>query len=157
VLVGITAALAGMWIVDVANGYIFANKNMSTAQKAQLAMTRLVKEFEAINSIDTASTNGTQIRYTRTDNTLGTTPYYTVSVTVSGTLQLAGNTLTDTVSAFALRYCGESELNYATCPRVSWQPAGVTEPSRIIEISLTLTAGDNIPVTFVQRVIPRNL
>ena len=51
VLVGITAALAGMWIVSIANGYIFAKMNASTIQKGQLAMARISKELSAIQSI----------------------------------------------------------------------------------------------------------
>ena len=70
VLVGITAALAGMWIVSVANGYVFAKMNASTVQKAQLAMTRLEKEFVAIRSVTIAGTG--QITYTRPDSVLGT-------------------------------------------------------------------------------------
>jgi prepilin-type N-terminal cleavage/methylation domain-containing protein len=155
VLVGITAALAGMWIVSVANGYIFAKMNASTTQKAQLAMTRLVKEFAAIQSV-TTPTSGTQITYTRTDSSLSGT--VDGSVTTNGSLlQLNGNTLTDSVSEFTLRYCSNGDLTQPTCPRIAWAPVGATEPSRIIEITLKLTAGNNTPVTFVQRVTPRNL
>ena len=63
VLVGITTALAGMWIVSVANGYVFTKMNANTVQKAQLAVTRLAKEFAAIKSVDTniINTNATKI------------------------------------------------------------------------------------------------
>jgi len=157
VLVGIMAALAGMWIVSVANGYVFAKMNASTVQKAQLAMTRLTKEFGAISSVTSADSG--QITYTRTDNTLALVP---VTVSLSGNaLQInmnntGGNTLTDTVSGFTLRYCSNSELNQATCPRDTWEPSGATEPSRIIEITLTFMGANDTPSTFVQRVTPRN-
>ena len=150
VLVGITAALAGMWIVSVANGYVFAKMNASTTQKAQLAMTRLVKEFSSINLI--TSSSGNQIIYTRTDSVLATTSPYTVSQTGSNSLLLNGYILTDSVSVsgFTLRYCSTNDL---TCTSDTWIP-GV---SKIIEIKLTLMGGSNTPVEFVQRVIPRNL
>jgi len=152
ILVGITAALAGMWIVSVANGYIFAKMNASTVQKAQLAMTRLTKEFSAISSV--TSGNSGQIVYTRPDSNLNP-----VSVTVSsggGLLQIGGNTLTDSVSGFTLRYCSNSELNQASCPRVTWAPTGATDPSKIIEIELRLKGADNTDSIFTKRVAPRN-
>jgi prepilin-type N-terminal cleavage/methylation domain-containing protein len=148
VLVGITAALAGMWIVSVANGYILAKTNAGTRQKAQLAMTRLVKEFTAINAI--TSSNDTQITYTKASAT-GTTSSITVSQTGSSspyTVELGGNTLIDRVSAFTLQYCN----NATSCSSIgsSWSPT-----SKIIQISLTLIDAPNTPFTW--RVVPRNL
>ena len=154
VLVGITAALAGMWIVSVASGYVFTKMNANTVQKAQLAVTRLAKEFAAIKSVDTniINTNATKISYTRTDAS-GSPVLATVSST-GNALQLnvnntGNNTLTDSVSSFALTYCDNA--NSTGCPS-TW-----TSASRIIEISLTLTGANNTPSTFVQRVTPRNL
>ena len=71
-LVGVIAVMAGMWIVSIANGYIFTKMNMETTQKAQLAMTRLEREFSAISAVTTASTNASQITYTRPDMASGT-------------------------------------------------------------------------------------
>ncbi|MCX6224404.1 MAG: prepilin-type N-terminal cleavage/methylation domain-containing protein [Bacteroidia bacterium] len=155
ILVGITAALAGMWIVSVANGYIFAKMNASTTQKAQLAMTRLTKEFSAIQTVTAASATG--ITYTRTGVTPSTVPV-TVSLNVNALLlnvnSTGAQTLTDSVSYFALKYCDEP-----TCSNTTPFHAGTSwlTSSRIIEITLTLTAGNNTPITFTQRVTPRNL
>jgi prepilin-type N-terminal cleavage/methylation domain-containing protein len=161
VLVGITATLAGMWIVSVANGYVFTKTNASTVQKAQLAMTRLSKEFSAISAVTATTPTPTSITYTRTNETLGVD---TVTVSLNGndleiTVNGVGpNILTDSVSGFTLRYCSNSQLNQTTCSRTAWAPPpSGEEPSKIIEISLTLKAGSNTPVPFVQRVIPRNL
>lgn len=158
ILVGITAALAGIWIVSVANGYIFARTNASVSQKAQLALNRLTKEFSAIQTVNIANTNGTQITYTRTRVTGGTPGTVSVVLSwggISGNplqLNVAGagaQTLTDSVSSFALAYCDSP--NSASCP-ATWSAT-----SRIIEITLTLTAGNNTPVTFTRRVTPRNI
>lgn len=154
VLVGITAVLAGMWIVSVANGYVFAKLNAKTAQNGQLAMTRLVKEFTSITSIDSANTSHDIITYTRTDSALGSVSAI-VSLPLNGnTIQMninnaGNNTLTDSVSSFTLAYCDNPDST--SCPS-TW-----SSTSRIIEITLTLTGGNNTPVTFVQRVAPRNL
>ena len=154
VLVGITSALAGMWIVSVANGYVFAKMNARTAQNGQLAMTRLVKEFTSITSIDSGSgnTNVNKITYTRTDSAFGSV---SAVVSLSGnTIQMnigntGNNTLTDSVGSFTLAYC--DNFNSTSCP-ATW-----SSTSRVIEITLTLTGASNTPSTFTQRVRPRNI
>lgn len=147
-LVGITAALAGGWIVWVVNGYGLVKTNAETTQKAQLAMIRLVREFVSIKSIDTNTiyTNGSQIKYKRTTPTLGVTADYTV-VFQNGEVQINGHTLTDKVSDFKLRYCGSNDL---ACDAVAWKP-GV---SKSIEMTLSIVG---MPIPFTQRVIPRNI
>jgi prepilin-type N-terminal cleavage/methylation domain-containing protein len=146
VLVGIATILGGMLIVSVANGYAFARMNANTVQKAELAMTLLTKEFNAIESVSASS--GTGITYTRRDNTLSV-----VSKTISqsgGQLLLDGNPLTDRVSAFTLRYCNTPDLS--PCPDQTWSSS-----SRIIEFTLTLTGANNTTSQFITRVAPRNL
>jgi len=147
ILVGITAVLAGMWIVSVANGYIFARQNAANVQRGQLAMTRLVKEFSAIQAVNAGATNDTQITYTRSDAS-GIPVSSTVSKTGS-TLQLNGNILTDGVGAFTLAYCDDN-VSSPTCSS-TWSPT----TSKVINITLILSGADNIPLT--QRVAPRNL
>lgn len=144
-LVGITAALAGMWIVSVANGYVFTKMNMDTTQKAQLAMARMTKEFQAISSVTAATANG--INYSKP-----ILPSGSISATLSFTgnlLQINGDTLTDEVSAFTLAYC--DDVTSTSCP-TAW-----SSTSRIIVITLTLRGAANVQSTFTQRVAPRNL
>jgi len=147
ILVGITAVLAGMWIVSVANGYLFARENSANVQKGQLAMTRLTKEFAAIQSVDVGTSNATQITYTRADSS-----GITVSVTAAkvGTLlQLNGQTLTDNVSSFTLSYCNNDVVS-PVCA-TTWSPT----TSKIIDVTLTLTGAEATP--FTKRIAPRNL
>ena len=151
ILVGITAALAGMWIVNVANGYVFTKMNASTVQKAQLAMTRLTMEFTRIKTVDDANSSPTQITYTRTGPS-GTTVYGVVSST-GNLLQLkldegSPATLTDGVDSFTLAYCNDVT---STC-QPAWSPA-----SKIIEITLILIGANNTTSTFIKRVTPRYL
>jgi len=155
ILVGITAALAGMWIVSVANGYVFAKMNASTVQKGQLALTRIAKELSAIQSISAAT--GAGITYTRPGSTLNSTS--TIIISKSGNeLQIkvdAANpqALTDSVSGFTLQYCNDYDSinNTYTCGE-TWVPT-----SRIIEFTLTLTGANNTPSIFTGRATPRNL
>jgi prepilin-type N-terminal cleavage/methylation domain-containing protein len=158
VLVGITAALAGMWIVSVVNGYIFAKTNANTVQKAQLAMTRLVEEFSKIKSVYPIS-DDVQIKYKRSNSSFGDEYYKVFKSSASDELKLAvttdagnpttgGDTLTDTLSSIGLRYCNADNTSCET----TWSSA-----SRIIEITLILTGANNTTSTFTQRVTPRNL
>jgi prepilin-type N-terminal cleavage/methylation domain-containing protein len=146
VLVGIIAALAGMWIVSVTNGYIQARASAETAQKAQLALARLTKEFSAIQSVNSAS--GSQITYTRPDKNLSPV---TANVSLNGSLlQIGNNTLANNVSSFTLRYCNDNFPN-PTCTS-SW-----STDSKVIEIELEFSVTEDINTTFTKRVTPRNL
>jgi prepilin-type N-terminal cleavage/methylation domain-containing protein len=150
-LVGISAALAGMWIVSVANGYLFAKMNMDNSQKAQLVMTRLAKEFTAIRTVEAAATDSityTRANYDYATNTFGTLAGQTLTKNGS-LLQLNGHTLADSVNAFTLSYC--DNVTDTGCP-ATW-----TSTRRFIEITLTFQGADNIQSTFTQRIAPRNL
>ena len=154
ILVGITAALAGMWIVHVASGYVFAIQNANTVQKGQLAITRIAKELNAIQSI--ASSSDTSIVFNRADNT-GNPAGIAVTISKNGnTLQLNGNTLTDNVSTTApepfLNYCDDN-LTSPICSS-SWS---TTPNARIIIVTFTLTGASDTPSKFTIRAKPRNI
>lgn len=153
VLMGITAALAGMWIVSVANAYLYSKLNMDTTQKAQLAMTRVTKELTAIKTVNAGA--AAQLTYTRSNydyvnmmdpGDLTQTLKYDAA---GGTLTINGNILTDNVSNFTMSYC--DEVNSTNCP-TNW-----SSTSRIIQITLTLKGADNTVSAFTQRIAPRNI
>jgi prepilin-type N-terminal cleavage/methylation domain-containing protein len=147
-LVGITAALAGLWIVSVASGYVFTKMNSETAQKAQLAVTRLTKEFNAIKSLDAASNEST-IVYTRSD---ADWPEKEVTVTFNSEDEklLIGeqdeqHILTDNLETFTVAYCSDIECETGVSP----------ESAKIIEFTITFKSAPERP--FTRRVTPRNL
>jgi prepilin-type N-terminal cleavage/methylation domain-containing protein len=161
VLVGITAALAGMWIVSVVNGYIFTKMNASTVQKAQLAMMRLAKEFTDLQLHSVTGASGTGITFDRADSASTAVP---IIISMNDTqLQIDVNssgaqTLTDSVSVFSLTYCtnatgvaacGDESAN--TCS-ATWTP----RTSRSIRIDLTIKGANNTDSKFTQCVTPRN-
>jgi prepilin-type N-terminal cleavage/methylation domain-containing protein len=45
ILLGIVATIAGMGLVVLAQGYVFANLNSTVVEKGQTAITRIVKEL----------------------------------------------------------------------------------------------------------------
>ena len=159
VLVGFTTVLAGMFIVYIANGYIFAKMNANTLQKAQLAMARLETEFRGITSVTSATSS--QITYTRTQIATagGSVP---VTVFLSGnTLRInvnntGNNILTDSVSngGFSLQYCNYNPVSGSQVCGTDWPATGTRV---IINITLTLTGANGIGSTFTSSIVPRNL
>jgi prepilin-type N-terminal cleavage/methylation domain-containing protein len=151
VIVGISAALAGMWIVNLANGYIFTIQNANTVQKGQLAITRIAKELNALQSVTSSSATG--ITFNRIDavNTSG----IPIILSQNGnTLQLNGHILTDNVSTFNLQYYNDDPTS--TTYSSSWSTTP-TDPTRIIKVTLTLSGANNTPSTFIIRAMPRNI
>lgn len=57
VMVGIMAAVAGMGLIQITQGYIFSRLNAATAQKGQIAMARITKELGTITSVTAATAN----------------------------------------------------------------------------------------------------
>jgi len=118
--------------------------NTETAQKAQLAVTRLTKEFNAIQSIDPDS-DVTKILYNRSD---ADSPETGADVTVSfeGDEILVGDhILTDNLETFTVAYCSDIECETGVSP----------ESAKIIEFTITFKSAPERP--FTRRVTPRNL
>jgi prepilin-type N-terminal cleavage/methylation domain-containing protein len=68
-LTAILTAGAGMGIITITQGYSFANKNAQTAQKTNIAMTRMSRELQEIILVSDAQTDSitfTSILGTRT-------------------------------------------------------------------------------------------
>lgn len=56
ILVGIMAAVAGMGIVYIVQGFVFTRANAATLQKGQIAMSRITLELKNISLISSPST-----------------------------------------------------------------------------------------------------
>ena len=63
VIVGIMAAVAGMGVVSMVQGYEFARENVVISQKAQLVMARLRCELMNLSDIDSTNSTGSCIIY----------------------------------------------------------------------------------------------
>lgn len=117
VIVGIMAAVAGMGIVSMVQGYEFARENVVISQKAQLVMARLRCELMNLSDIDSTNSIGSCIRYkveTKSQK------YRKIRLN-SGNLELnvsskkdcscsssedTGDVLSDKVGSFAVKYNG---------------------------------------------------
>ena len=139
VIMAILGAIAGMGIVQIANGYSFAKKNAMAAEQAQVALTRIAKELRELQSIDVSpsQTNSSKIRYLRggTWNTLAWD-------SDNKELKLNDDKLLEKVQSFSLTY-----RNTYNGTVTVYSPA-----TAVIEIAFELRVYNDIPITFVQRV-----
>jgi prepilin-type N-terminal cleavage/methylation domain-containing protein len=135
VIVSILSVMAGMGLVQIANGYAFARKNAVAAEQAQMALARLVKELSAVQTISAAT--ATSITYTRAgaSHTLAWT-------SADQPLTLDGDTLIDKVQSFSLTYrntYGAAAASYSSA-------------TAVIELTFQIKVYNDILLTFVQRV-----
>jgi prepilin-type N-terminal cleavage/methylation domain-containing protein len=131
VLIGIIAAIAGIGLVQISEGYVFSKRNAETVQKAQFAMTRLVKEVAALTAISDPA--AASVTITRPQG--GTS--VTQAIALSGNaVQINGVTLIDQVTAFALAYYDGTGAATATAAAI-----------RRIDITLTVTGANSYSST----------
>ena len=142
-LVGMIAVFAGMGITALMDAFMLTKTNAETTQKAQVAMTRMVKEFTVMSAVTAAT--ATSITFTSYKQ--GVTGTHTLSWTGS-VITYDGDVLVDNVNAFELGY-----YNSHAGPKFStWLPA-----RKQIGITLKLTGANNNIIEFTDRVVPRNL
>jgi hypothetical protein len=135
ILLGIVSAIAGMGLVIVAQGYVFANLNATTVEKGQTAITRIVKE---LGDCTITAGNATSVTFSRQSDL------------TSHTLSLAGTSLSldnsdvliDNVSSFTLVYYDNGGNIVAATAAAQSQ----------VESTLQLIAANNSVQTFTNRV-----
>ena len=139
VLIGIMAAIAGMGLVRIAEGYVFAKQNAETVQKAQIAMARIVKELSSVTTISTATSSS--IAYTRpgpVNNTLSIAGGQ-VQISIGTTGILMNNVVTDS-SLFTYYDAAGAPIASPTAATVS--------TIRRIAIALTVNGANNTSISF---------
>jgi len=163
ILAGIMAAVAGIGLVYVVQGYLFTRANAATLQKGQIAMSRITLELKNISLVSSPSTatsvtffsfkndddrkrsirlNGDKIEITE-DLEAGSPQYYTL------TDQIEANT------GLELKY-----YNYKEDPPTTnqWILEECYPPSaKIIQIKLRMVGADGSIMELVDRVTPRNI
>lgn len=141
-LVGLLVFSVALSVLPATEAILLVRRNVSAAQKAQLALGRLVCEFTAITNVVSGSAQS--LVYDMVDPA-GITQRRTVAWTDGGALTLNAIPLSDDVAAFTLRYYESADA--AALP--SW-----SADAQLIEISLQ---SRDIPVrTFVNRVCLRD-
>ena len=156
VLAGIMAAIVGLGLVKITQGYVFAKQNSETVQKAQIAMTRIVKELGAAEpqsgatAITAAGT--TSVSYTRREP-IGSSIFISNTISISGgyaylNLNQTGNgTLINNVvtnsSSFAYFDAAGGSLSV---------PVAVPANIRRIDVTLRITGANNQTSDFTNSV-----
>ncbi len=141
VLVGIISAIAGMGLIQMAKGFVFARDCAATAQKAQIAMSRLEKEFSSITDVSSGESDTITYDNSRDDSI--------VVNLVAGNLSIDEDTLINNVGpAFSLTYYDSYD---DTAPGSSY-----ASTTTMIEINLPVIGADDIVSTFTNRVFLRD-
>ena len=150
-LVGIIAAVAGMAMTPFFEGFVDARRNAEMTQKAQIALTRMVKDITTISAV--ASGTATAVTFTCQHGSTSVTYTYSWSGTAGDPVVLnpatTNDTLIDRVNNFQLVYV------YYTTGGVEMTENTWTANSKGIEIQLTLE--DATAIVHTARAFPRNL
>jgi len=154
-IVGILAAIAGIGLVQITEGFLLSRAGADSAQKAQLAMTRMVKEFTTITDVSSGSSNSITFDSFHADEAVDTIRSFRISWngTVGEALLLTcldcpgGNVtapLADNVVAFDLAYLYyDTGGNLITAPsRTPAWSAAFASPTRQAAIRLRLQLHD---------------
>jgi prepilin-type N-terminal cleavage/methylation domain-containing protein len=145
-LVGILIAISGFGFVKITQGYILAKQNSEAVQKAEIAMTRMIKELSAAKSISTTTLpTATSITYTRPVSVTNTISIANGLVQMSGTT--SGTLINNVVVANSgFVYCCDSAGNNFT-------PNATTVPNiDRIDITLSVTGANNTASSFTNSV-----
>ena len=68
VLLGIMGAIVGMGMVNIVGSYFFSARNLVTAQKSTLAISRLEKELSTVRAISNATASSITVTYDSYNN-----------------------------------------------------------------------------------------
>lgn len=142
-IVGIISAVAGLWIVRTVDGFVFARQNAETLQKGQMALTRLIREFNMMGAVSSSTAASVSFTSYRGGNQTNST------IALAGSaVTLDGDVLVDSVSGFEMGYYD----TYNGTKNTTWTSGS----SSLIDIKLTLNGAGGTPMDFTARVSPRN-
>jgi len=145
ILIGIMATVAGMGLVAITKGYVFARQNNETSLKAQVALAKIAKEIGIpdVKTFTITTATATAINFSYTDPVDAAVKNRTIAL--SGTqILFDGITLVDSVSSLNIDYydcCNATALT---------KPVSAANLLRIrrVEINLSLTGADNVVSAF---------
>lgn len=143
VIVSILSVMAGMGLVQIANGYAFAKKNAVAAQQAQIALARLAKELSAVQAIDETAVPPTEKKLRYKLNYGGSNVWHTLNWSNAGQpVTISDDILIDKVEDFSLTYYNTYGVPAST----------YSSSTEVIELSFKIKVYNDILLTFVQRV-----
>ena len=145
IIAAILSAIAGMGLVQIANGYVFARKNAAASQQAQTALARMVKELAEMRSVPSAT--ATSLTYQRINAATGLPETHTLSwAGADQPVTLDGDALIGKVRSFSLTY-----YNYDYSTR-TFTASPYSASTMVIEVMFQLTGYNETPLVFIERV-----
>jgi prepilin-type N-terminal cleavage/methylation domain-containing protein len=152
VLLGIIAAMAGLGIVQITKQYVFAQKTGETAQVAQVAMARMVKELTLIRSGTSAGTASIAFDTPAlTGRTIGWTGGNSGSFVKP--ILMNGQPLIENIQNLTLQYYNRYDGTVANGGETA---SYIQTGTVMIGISFTVTGADGISSIFSGRAFVRN-
>lgn len=146
IIAAILSAVAGMGLVQIANGYVFARKNAAAAQQTQVALARLVKELSEIRSVSSAA--ATALTYQRANDATGLPETHRLSWAGADLpILLDGDELVGKVRSFSLTYYN---YNYGTR---AFTASPYSASTMVIEMMVQLTGYNETPLVFIEKVV----
>jgi prepilin-type N-terminal cleavage/methylation domain-containing protein len=154
-IVGILAAIAGIGLVQITEGYLLSQAGAESAQKVQLAMSRMIKEFNYITDVSGGSSHSITFDSFHADEAVDTIRSFSISWngTVGDPLLLTcfdcpGGSVTeplaDNVASFDLSYIYyDTTGNLVTvASRTPGWAAAFANPTRQAAVRLRLQLHD---------------
>lgn len=154
-IVGILAAIAGIGLVQITEGFLLSHAAAESAQKAQLVMARMVKEFNYVTDVAGGSSHSIAFDSYHADEAVDTIRSFSISWngTVGDPLLLTcldcpGGSVTeplaDNIVAFDLAYIYyDTTANLVTvASRTSEWSAAFASPTRQAAVRLRLQLHD---------------
>ena len=156
ILVGIMAAVAGMGVIYIVQGFVFTRANAATLQKGQIAMSRITLELKNISLISSPSTVSSLTFYSFKNDFKSKRSIQLnsdkIEITESYTDGVVDDyyTLTDQVEAnTGLKF--QYYANYGDTTEC-YPPS-----AKVIVIKLRLIGADGIVMELIDKVTPRNI
>ena len=147
VIIGIMAIMTSVGINKIFEGYLFTKDNAKTTMRAQVVLTRLMKEFSSIETVANGSKTSLTYSYIKNGVSIPTRTL-SWSGTAGDPLMLGGNTLTKDVNDFELRY----HTTYNDAGDNTWDGS-----EKMIGITLKMNGAMGVVSSFSIRMVPRNL
>ncbi len=152
-LMSIVSVLWGIGIVQITDGFLTARQNAEAVHKVQMAMLRMVKEFEQMDTVSTAPSSSA-ITFSRPLDMPGIT--HILSLDSAGKrLEFDGETLADQVENLQLEYY-EKYNDILPKPLTANPPGTWFDSISLIKIRLTMNVGGTL-LEFTDEVFPRGL
>ena len=147
VLIGILATITSIGVSKIFQGYLFTKDNANTTLRAQIALTRLTKEFSSIDEVVSGSQTSITYSYIK-DGVSISNRKVSWSGTSNAPLMIGGNTLTEDVDDFELSYLD----SYDDAGDNTWSGS-----EKMIKVTLKLTGAMAVVSSFSICIAPKNL